>query len=323
MLAKDLRPIVVARQYLPHILLFSVWNAIVMVVHTVGHHPTYFGLPDDVVFHRIAQTLVWSDVGLPFSAIAALGGALAIFLGFRNKAAYDRWWEARKVWGALVNESRSFTRQVLAWVRTPTDEATRALQVELVHRHLAFVHGLAHHLRGQRGPLLTVTRSLVPSDEADRYEQVPNVITALLLTQGRRVAECQAAGHLDEFRHLWIDNLLTRLSDVQGKCERIKNTPLPRQYDAFPRWFVFAYAMMLPFGLVEPIGWGAVPVAAFISVLFVALEVSGRSIEDPFENTPMDTPMTALATTIERDLRAALDEPLPPPAVPDERGVLM
>ena len=120
-----------------------------------------------------------------------------------------------------------------------------------------------------------------------------------------------------------MDQLLTRLSDIQGKCERIKNTPLPQQFNQFPRWFVYVYCAILPLSLSELIGWGAVPVCSVIGIMFIALEVSGRAIENPFENLGLDTPMTALSVTIERDLKAGLGEPLPAPVQPNHRGALM
>lgn len=323
MLASDLRPLPVARVLLRYLVGFMVWNTIVTMFHTVAHYPERFGLSRDLFVAQLTESMHWTDVGIPFSAIAALGSALAIFLGFRNSAAYDRWWEARKIWGALVNDSRTWARQVVAWVESQTEDEAQAWRVELIHRHLAFVHGLSHHLRKQRAELLHAARRFVPEAEATRYEEVPNVVTAILIRQGQRVADARAEGRIEHFRHLQMDSMLTRLSDIQGKCERIKNTPLPRQYDAFPRWFVYAYGMMLPFGLVHPIGWGAVPVAAFVAILFVALEMSGRQIENPFENSFMDTPMTALSITIERDLRAALGEPLPQPIQPSDQGILM
>ncbi len=326
MVVRDISPGRVAKALTPHIAVLTVWSVVALVIHTLSHHPGDWGLEDSALT-RLTAVLQWSDQGIPFGAIGALGSALAIFLGFRNNSAYDRWWEARKIWGALVNESRSWCRQVVAWAQAPDDaedpqQAVAELRRRLVHRHLAFVHGLALHLRKQPQLLETVAR-FVPEDEAERYATVPNVPTALLIEQGRAVADARERGGIEHFRHLAMDDLLTRLSDIQGKCERIKNTPIPRQYDAFPRWFVYFYAAILPFALVGTTGWGAIPLSVGITILFLALEASGRYIENPFENARLDTPMTALAVTIERDLRAALGEPLPDAIVPDEMGVLM
>ncbi|MAQ15697.1 MAG: hypothetical protein CMN30_12995 [Sandaracinus sp.] len=302
-------------------LLFAFCAFLATGTHFILFHPDAWHLRPDIP-NEIRRLLGWYRNGVPFEANAALGSALAIFLGFRNNFAYDRWWEARKIWGALVNDSRSWCRQVLAWVGRAAEDPERAapLRAELVHRHLAFVHGLGMHLRNDSRLAQSIQRFL-PADE--NYEHVPNVPTALLIRQGEEIATAQRHGLLDSFHQLAMDGILTRLSDIQGKCERIKNTPLPRQYDAIPRWFVYVYCCFLPFGLVENLGWATVVVCVIISTLFLLLESAGRVIEDPFETHPQDTPMTALSVTIERDLRFALSEPLPESLTPDETGVLM
>ena len=294
-----------------------------VAVHLLAHRPEFWGFDPDMS-RRVLRWTAWYGEGIPLAALGALGSALAIFLAFRNNSAYDRWWEARKIWGALVNDSRSWCRQCVAWIRVEGGEGAADIpgyRRELVHRHLAFVHGLAMHLRKQEG-LVDRIESLLPADEADYYRTVPNVPTALLIRQGVRVAELRAAGVIEHFRHLEMDGMLTRLSDIQGKCERIKNTPLPVQYDQIPRTFVVIYGTLLPFGLASTMGWAAAVLSVIIAVLFMLLEGSGRVIENPFEDGPMDTPMTALAVTIERDLRAALAEPLPEPAVATKEGHL-
>lgn len=327
MLTRKFRLVVALRFLTPHIIGFTLWSALVVVIHTLGHYPERLGLEPGWL-SAASDWMAWSSVGIPFSAIAALGGALAIFLGFRNNSAYDRWWEARKIWGALVNDSRSFGRQVMAWTEPKPGAADEpssrlSLQTELVHRHLAFVHGLAHHLRGQREALRASVERFVSPAEAERIAAAPNLPTALLIEQGKRIAIARADGQIEHFRHLEMDGMLTRLSDIQGRCERIKNTPIPRQYDAFPRWFAYFYGAMLPFGLSEPIGWGAVPVGVSIALVFLCLEVSGRVIEDPFEDAPTDVPISTLSIVIERDLRAALGEPVPEALQPDARGIAM
>lgn len=315
----------IAKTILPQTLLYAVGSIVAMSLHVAFHEPATWGLPE--FLHHVGRSWVmFRDTGLPFGAISAFGSALAIFLAFRNNSGYDRWWEARKIWGALVNDSRSFARQVVSWVHVddvPRDvdpDTVEAVRKELVHRHLAFVHGLGMHLR-QQPDLLDRIAHFLPEGERDHYEHVPNVITALLIRQGQRIAELRRQGLVEHFRHLQMDELLTRFSDIQGKCERIKNTPVPRQYDEFPRVFVLVYGLLLPFGLVGSLGWMAVPVSTVIAVLFALLEVSGRVIEAPFENNPTDTPMTSLSITIERDLRSALQErDLPPPYKPEMSG---
>ena len=300
------------------LVLFTLLGMAAMVTHTAFHHPEIYGIDQQWADYWVAVT-GWNDPGVHFGAISALGGALAIFLGFRNNSAYDRWWEARKIWGGLVNDSRSWARQVMAWSEGPNAAKYRK---EAIHRHLAFVHGLALHLRGDPN-LHGVVASFVSEEEAEHYASMPNIPTALLIQQGKCVAEARADGTIEHFRHLRLDDMLTRLSDIQGKCERIKHTPLPVQYDQIPRAFVYFYGLVLPFGLVGSMGWAAVPLSVAITLLFLLLEGAGRVIENPFEGLPMDTPMIALANTIERDLRAALGEEIPAKIVPDAYGVLM
>lgn len=286
-----------------------------VLLRRIHEAPAAWGV-DPALERAWSEAIGWTGHDVPFGAIAAFGTAVSIVLGFRNSSAYDRWWEARKIWGGLVNDSRSWCRQVCAWV---DDAETRH---DLVHRHLAFVHGLALHLR-ERPELLDTVGDFVDPEERARLAEVPNVPTALLRHQGVAIAAARRQGWIDDFQHLAMDGLLTRLSDIQGKCERIKNTPVPRQYDEIPRVAIVMYGLLLPFGLVGPLGWLTVPVATAITLMFVLLEGAGRVIEDPFEGQAMDTPMTALAITIERDLRAALREPLPDVLPPDAHGVLM
>jgi len=326
MLIQDLKFTQTLRFILPWWAGFTAWGFFAVGVHLAIHSPEVFGL-DHTLLGTLSETVRWTEVGFPFSAIGALGSALAIFLGFRNNSSYDRWWEARKIWGALVNDSRSWCRQVIAWTEAPTGDSEHNLDVaelrrQLIHRHLAFVHGLALHLRRQPELLQRVGEFVSPA-EAAGYAEMPNVPTAILIEQGKQLARARNCGQIEHFRHLNMDELLTRMSDIQGKCERIKNTPLPRQYDALPRWFTYVYGAVLPFGLAHPLGWAAGPVGAVITVIFLLLEGSGRAVENPFEGSPMDTPMTSLAVTIERDLRAALGETLPDAVKPHADGVLL
>ena len=302
---------------------FTVAGVVAGILHDAHMRPDAWGAFGELL-RNVEYGFALPSSGSFMTAVSALGTALAIFLSFRNGAAYDRWWEARKIWGGLVNDSRSWTRQVLSWVGASgaDEDRVKALQQELVHRHLAFVWGLAYSLR-RLPEVHTVVAPFLPEDERAVMQAKPNLTTALLIQQGQRLSEIEDEGLLTHLRHLEMDDLLTRLSDIQGKCERIKNTPLPRQYEAIPRTFVRVYGCMLPFGLAPSLGWLCLPLGLLIGLLFDLLENSGRVIEDPFENDAFDTPMFALATTIERDLRAALGEPLPPGAQPDEAGVLM
>lgn len=250
-------------------------------------------------------------LALPSLPLAMMGAGLSVFLAFRNNSAYDRWWEARTLWGALVNESRTFARQVLTLVDAPAParRASRGAHadapgpdaVALVDWQIAYVHALRCHLRGQN-PFPELEAQLPPPVVAWLRTQ-RNVPVALLLHAGRSLRALFDEGRLDAYRLVQIDSTLGRLCDVQGACERIKNTPLPRQYEFFPRAFVLVYCLLLPLGLVEGMGLLTPLASTLASFIFVALESIGRDIEAPFENTVHDTPMTQLSRTIEINLR--------------------
>jgi ion channel-forming bestrophin family protein len=242
-------------------------------------------------------------LALPSLPLGMMAAALSIFLAFRTNSAYDRWWEARKLWGSLVNDSRTFARQALTLVDR---DATQTAPTDLVEWQIAYVHALRCHLRGQN-PFPEITGRLEPSLVA-WLRTHRNVPLALLLHAGRQLRALFDAGRIDTFRFVQLDATLTRLCDIQGACERIKNTPLPRQYEFFPRLLVSAYCLLLPFGLVEGMGLMTPLASTLVSFIFVSLESIGRDIEAPFENTVHDTPMSALSRTIEINLREAMGD---------------
>lgn len=249
----------------------------------------------------------FTALALPSLPLAMMGAGLSVFLAFRNNSAYDRWWEARTLWGALVNDSRTFARQALTLV-DPARSPTRGRASEagdddagLVEWQIAYVHALRCHLRGQNAYPELEPR--LPPHVVAWLRSQGNVPLGLLLHAGRTLRALYDAGRLDSYRLVQIDSTLARLCDVQGACERIKNTPLPRQYEFFPRVFVLVYCLLLPFGLVGGMGLLTPLASTLASFIFVALESIGREIEAPFENTVHDTPMTQLSRTIEINLR--------------------
>lgn len=250
--------------------------------------------------------LTW--LSLPTLPLSMIGGALSVFLAFRNNSAYDRWWEARTLWGALVNTARTFSRQALTLVdedgeRSDPDPDSRRTLVEL---QIAYVHALRCHLRRQN-PFPELERTLAP--EFTQYLRTQrNVPMGILLIKGRILRRLYNLGQLDSFRFTAMDQSLTDLCNIQGGCERIKNTPLPRQYEYFPRVLVGLYCFLVPFGLVEGLEMLTPIASTLISFIFVSLDTIGRDIENPFENTVHDTPMSTLTRTIEVNLRQYLGE---------------
>lgn len=261
-----------------------------------------------------------TELALPFAPIGVLGTALSIFLGFRNSSSYDRWWEARKIWGGIVNNSRTFARQVISLSNNRNEAALSAnalqgLRQQLVYRHLAWINALRLQLREQKDETAWEqdVKKFLPAEEYAALQTARNKATQLILAQGKALATATQQQVFDDYRHMQLDNTLTELYTLQGQCERIKNTPLPRQYDFYNRLFMHLFVFLLPFGLLETFDKTAlpglmIPFTALIGFVFYIVEGVGRRNEDPFENKITDTPMSAICRNIEIDLRQMLGE---------------
>lgn len=289
---------------------------------------------------------------IPFLPIATIGTAVAFYVGFKNNAAYDRFWEGRKIWGGIVNTSRMWTTSVLAYVEPGVDTAAAKLaRKQLVYRQLAWINSLRVQLRSKsrfndspaRGTKRRLERdaehmrndwdqevsAFVDDDERTELSQCANAATHLLARQGIELAKLVDAGRLDIFRQLELMKLVEALYTLQGKCERIKNTPFPRQYAEFSRWFTRLFIVLVPFGLLETFAdhaqttgetlasvTAAIPMllsSALIAWVFTMMDGVGDASEDPFERSMNDVPMNALCRTIEIDLRQLLGETELPP----------
>ncbi len=257
-------------------------------------------------------------VAVPIAVPALLGTAISILLGFRTNSAYDRWWEARKIWGAIVNDARTLARQVLSYV---TGDDAAALQREMVYRQIAWCHALRHSLRGEE-PFADL-RNLLSEDEIGALRSIGNRPNIILQTQTGRLAEARRRGLIDRLLVLPIEGTLKRFSDHMGQCERIKTTVFPTLYSSFLSLNIWLFFFLLPPSLAPHLGWIAVPVAFLVSLVFEMIEAIGRMLEDPFENDSMDTPMTAICRTIEINLREQLGETDLPKQLDPVKGVLM
>jgi ion channel-forming bestrophin family protein len=283
-------------------------------------------------------TLVWAlhasgvmDIALPFSIAAILGSALAIFVAFRNQSSYGRWWEARTIWGGIVNNSRIFARQIIAntdnavAIGKITVEAAEAYKKEMVYRQVAFAHALRLHLRRQEN--WNELKHLLSDNE---YHDLPgrqNKPNMLLHTQGMRIKEGMRSEMLGAFDNISMEPNLATFNNWQGACERIKNTPLPMNYQYFTRLFLYVFIFMLPFCLAGDffrmnIGLLVIPVSFIIAFMFAVMNRVGEINENPFENQIQDIPMTALCNTIERDLKEMLGEKELPAKILAQNGYL-
>jgi ion channel-forming bestrophin family protein len=290
---------------------------------------TYVGKPllrlilYDVAVVIAYKVLHWNWVDLHHIPLTLFGSAIGIIVAFRNQSSYARWWEARTLWGTIVNNCRSWARQVTT-VMTPQSEAEvdeiKAVQQRLVYGQIAYAHALRQHLRGlEPWELLT---PLLSEQELRQLHGERNVPLAIQQKIGMLLGECQRRGWIEVAHWRSMDNSLNDLIDAQGGAERIKNTPMPKQYDYFPQLFVQMYCVMLPLALVMNMGWYTPLGSTLVGFIFLALDKIGRDLEYPFDNTIYDVPMTYLTTVIEINLRQLLGETVLPENVKPEHGVL-
>ncbi|MBT8464295.1 MAG: hypothetical protein HKN97_01940 [Myxococcales bacterium] len=276
-------------------------------------------------YTRVLETDVFSA-----TAIGLIATVVGIFIVFRFNEAYQRWWEARILWGALVNESRTFAREVVTLFtpqRVPkleSDHQANELQTELVYRHLAFCNALRLSLRGQDA--WAELAPFLAAEELAELREFANKPTRLIRSQGDRLAELIGSEMSQQLLLMRFDSTLSRLYDVQGGCERIKNTAFPDSVRLVSRGLVWLSAIAVPIAFltndrhVRLIELLAVIV---ICLSFMVVEQLGASLLNPFENKINDTPMTALCRTIEIDLRQQLGEKDVPPPIEPIDGVLM
>ncbi|HVH99530.1 MAG TPA: bestrophin family ion channel [Enhygromyxa sp.] len=258
-------------------------------------------------------------IELPVAPVAVVGGAIGIFVSFRTNSAYDRWWEGRKLWGQLINSSRHFASQVLCYL--PSE-----LHGPLVRRHIAYVHALRVLLRDQSLAADQEFLAQLPREEAERAMAESNPTHALLHMQLEALSEENRAGRLDNHRMQSFDLTIRALLDVQGGCERIKKTPFPRGYGFIADRLIQAYGVLLPLALVTGLGndWVAIPLTILVCLSFALISEVGRVLEDPFTMFWPALPLSAMATTIEINLRQRLgDRDLPAAPKPNARGILM
>jgi len=252
-------------------------------------------------------------------AAGFLGTALAFLIGFRNNAAYGRWWEGQRIWSRLKYESRSFALLVRGLI--DGDEATRAAKRTLTYRQIAFAWRLNRFLR--QIPAGNEESGLLDDSEARAVEQRSNPPLAILDLQARDLGELRSQGHLDSYRHVRLTGLLHAFNEVIGSCERLKKTPFPMQYTWFMTYTLVVFLFVLPISLAGHLGYWSIPFSLVIGYAFIMLEYVGRYIENPFENEVNDVPMDFVARTIEIDLLEILGETdLPAPIKPHGMGYL-
>lgn len=279
-----------------------------------------------VLYHQVDQLPV-----LPFSISAILGSALAIFIAFRNNNAYSRWWEARTLWGGIVNSSRVMARLIITFTdshsRQPGYDAAQSnrFKQEMVHLLLAWVNALRMQLRRKEED--EKLKEWMTEADWKWVVSKQHWANAIHLLTGQKIYDAMANGVLAGFDSFQLEGQLLALANYQGGCERIKNTPLLRQYAYFTRVFLLTFVVLLPFSLMPDFSrlntaWLMIPISVLISSVFAIMNKVGEVNEDPFENRITDVPLDALCNTLERDLREMLGETNIPPRAATQNGFL-
>lgn len=257
------------------------------------------------------------EISIPFSIAAILGSSLAIFIAFRNQSSYARWWEARTIWGGIVNNSRILARQIIASsdnayeTGKSTQEISNSYKKEIIYRQIAFANALRIHLRQEND--WEILADFLEKDELEELKNKYNKPNIILNNQGKRVKEGIKQEILGTFDNISIEPNLSSFNNWQGSCERIKNTPLPMNYQYFTKIFLYVFIFIIPFCLTGDfiklkVDYLVVPISFIISFVFSIMNKVGEINENPFENKIYDIPMKYLCNTIERDLKEMLNE---------------
>ncbi len=292
------------------------------------------------------------ELSLPWQPMSVLGIAVAFYLGFKNNSSYDRTWEARKIWGGIVNNSRSFGSAVVSFLQSEDRDRLAQERKALIYRHIVWLTALRYQLRLSRPWEHTEDRVnglYVPSiceeyiDRLDK-EMIPfigeaeiidinsksNMAAQVLAKQADELQRLCNEGFIDDFRHMRLHELLGSFYDDQGRSERIKNFPFPRQYASTALWTALVFCLLLPFGLINTFAempgnmiWMTVPFSALITWVFFLMEKIGDYSENPFEGTYNDVPITSIARGIEIDLRQMIDDEHIPEPIQAQNGFLM
>ncbi|WP_050464747.1 bestrophin family protein [Herbaspirillum autotrophicum] len=251
---------------------------------------------------------------IPFTLI---GLPLAIFLGFRNNAAYDRYWEGRKLWGELVHRSRSFSRQCQTLIEAAVPASAQLgledIRVRMIYRAIAFAHALRHHLRNlhQHDEL----KPFLQEEEWKKSAGASNVSDFLMLQMGRDLQQALRDKQIEGCLAANIDSTLSAMAAAAASCERIKSTPIPFSYTLLLHRTAYLYCFLLPFGLVDSLGFMTPFVVAIVAYTFFGLDALGDEIEEPFGSDTNDLPLDAICRSIEINLREALGDKHVPPAL--------
>lgn len=246
-------------------------------------------------------------ISIPVAVPALLGTIISLLLAFRSNQAYDRWWEARILWGAIVNDSRSLARQILSFVDNPYGlDEIEEFKKRFIKRQIAWCYALSQGLRGHSAA--KGLERYLDKEELLFIKKQRNVAVALLELHAMDLKKALNEGWINQYQQIEIDKTITALCNHMGGSERIKNTIFPVTYSKYINMSIHLFIVLLPFGLIEYFGYMEVPVVIAIATFFLLVEKMAVHLQDPFENKPTDTPTTTICRNIEKDLCQMLDD---------------
>lgn len=305
------------------------------------------------------QVLDWKWLSIPWMPVALLGTAVAFVVGFKNNASYDRMWEARRVWGSILNASRSWGIMVKDFIPYKNAAVTNpheldAIKLTLIKRHIAWLTAMRYQLREARvweaiykthnqeykdkwfhvsehnGDLKEQLLKYLTADEVEMLMKKSNKAAQIITLQSDLLRDLYNKGVIEDFRHIELQRMLTEFYNQQGASERIKNFPYPRQFATLNLYFIRAFVLLVPLGMLQEFNkmgghlvWLSVPFSALSAWIFTTLEKIGESTESPFEGSANDVPITAISRTIEIDLLEMFDQHDVPAPLKPENNILL
>lgn len=284
--------------------------------------------PFRYIFNKVKQELIYVSVmtlllyvftskfehvipEIPLTIPAFLGTAISVILSFKLSQSYDRWWEARKIWGSIVNDSRNLLLQLQAFVKGDNDAISR-----IALRQIAWCYALGRSLRGL-DPMKDLDKYFVPADREilDRHS---NKALAIQQLNNQDIAGLRNEGRIDSYNHVQLNNTIVNFVNEMGMAERIKSTIFPVTYRLFLHMVIYVFIITLSIALRNTAGYLEIPILLLTASFFFLLERTATHLQDPFSNKPTDTAMTAIATNIEINIRQMLgDKNVPQPHQPD------
>ncbi len=251
------------------------------------------------------------DLNIPISIGTFLGTAIALLLSFKLSQSYDRWWEARKIWGSIVNDSRTFVIQLKAFSKNKDKELIN----KMAYRQIAWCYALSQRLRNESS-----TKNInvfISKQELSSLEHQNNTTLVLLDNQSQDLSTLHKENLINDFQQIQIDNTLVKLCSSMGKVERIKNTTFPKTYRLTLHFFIYIFLITLSLALAKMPNLIEIPLMIFISIPFFLIEKIAFNMQDPFENKPTDVAMTSICRTIEINIKQQIGDPdIPKPITP-------